>query len=237
MVVARSCLSPDDKRVDADGTGFARNRAVRDSSRHDAVSGQQGFTLIEALVVVAIVGFLSTAIMLSLNSYWQRSRLEGGANDVRNFLLTAQNLAIATNDNVLVELRQEGGTTVLTMTPQRPPQPGSLLDSGIRKRLELPPYLVVNGLTLGDGTDWHEYPTGVRNIACSAMSRTRQQLLVPDPADPTGPPIPAVRDIAATRVLRLTHEAIVDGRLFPRTVCEIEVSPLWNVRMLKRRAA
>ena len=226
MVVARSCLSPDDKRVDADGTGFARNRAVRDSSRHDAVSGQQGFTLIEALVVVAIVGFLSTAIMLSLNSYWQRSRLEGGANDVRNFLLTAQNLAIATNDRVTVRLRQDAGSWVIEMLPSRPPAVGSLLDLGLRRRMVLPQHLVVDGLTLGSGTDWVEFPANVRNVVCTSLSRTQQETAAG-----------VFGDIPGTRTLRLTHQSILDGRLFPRTVYEIQISPLWNVRMLKRRAA
>lgn len=226
MEVARSCLSPDDVMFDGDGTGIARNEAVRDSSRHDAVSGQQGFTLIEALIVVAIIGLISTVIMLSLNSYWQRSRLEGGANDVRSFLLTAQNLAIATNDRVTVTLRQDGGSWVLEMLPSRPPAPGSFLDLGLRRRMVLPEHLVVSGLTLGVGTDWVEFPPNVRNVVCTSLSRTQQQTAAG-----------VFGDIPGTRTLRLTHQSILDGRLFPRTVFEIQISPLWNVRMVKRRAA
>lgn len=225
MVVARSCLSPDDKRVDADGTGIARNRAVRDSSRHDAVSGQQGFTLIEALVVVAIVGLISAAVALSVNKYWQRARLEGSANDVRNFLLTAQNLAIATNDRVTVRLQQEAGSWVFEMVPARMPPVGSPLREGMQRRLVLPPYLVLDGLSLGGGSDWTVFPTGVRNLACTPNSRTQQETA-------TG----VFADITGTRTLRLTHTSIVDGSLQPRTVFQIEVSPLWNVRILRRRA-
>ncbi len=45
-----------------------------------------GFTLIEALVVLAIVGLLALVAIVPINSYWQRSRLETTAGDIRNFL-------------------------------------------------------------------------------------------------------------------------------------------------------
>ena len=226
MEVTRSCLNPDDIEVDEGGTEVAINGVVRDSFRDDAVSEPQGFTFIEVLVVVAIIGLISTMVMVSLNSYWQRSRLEGGANDVRSFLLTAQDLAIATNDRVTVTLQKIGSSWVLEMLPERPPTPGSVLDLGVRRRMELPAHLVVNGLTLGDGTDWVEYPANVHNVVCTSRSRTQQQTAAK-----------VFGDIPNTRVLRLTHESIVEGRLSPRTVFEIQISPLWNVRMLKRRAA
>lgn len=199
---------------------------MRDPSRHGAISGQQGFTLIEALIVVAIVGLISAAIALSISSYWQRSRLEGSANDVRNFLLTAQNLAIATNDRVMVALWHDGSTWVLEMFPARPPAGGTFLDLAIRRRLVLPEHLVVSGLSLGDGTDWVEHIPNVRNVVCTSLSRTQQVTAAG-----------AFVDIPGTRTLRLTHQSIVDGRLFPRTVYEIRISPLWNVQMVKRRAA
>lgn len=228
MRSARSCVTPQGAAVDEPGTLVALKRPVRDPSRHGSVARQQGFTLVEALVVVTIVGLISAAIAISINTYWQRSRLEGAANEVRNFLLTAQNLAIATNDRVTVQLQQQDGAWVLSMVPSRPPAAGSLLDVGMRTRLELPRFLVLNGLGVGDGTstDWLEFPSGVRNVVCTSLSRTQEQTAAT-----------AFADISTSRFLRLTHQAIVDGRLFPRTVFEIQISPLWNVRIVRRRAA
>ena len=40
--------------------------------------------------------------MLPVNSYYQRSRIEGAANEVRNFLVGAQTLALNTNGRVTV---------------------------------------------------------------------------------------------------------------------------------------
>lgn len=173
----------------------------------------------ELLVVVALIGLIATAVVLPVNAYYQRSRVEGAANDVRNFLVGAETLALNTNSRVTVTLQQVSGRWVLALTPANPPTAGSSAAT-LRTRLELPTYIVINGLWLGAGNDW-PVDMGVSSLVCDTMSRTL------NPA--TG------QQLTAVATMRLTHISIAQGRLSPPMLWEVRVAPLWNVAAVKRR--
>lgn len=182
-------------------------------------------TLIELLVAVAIIGLITSIVTLQVNQYYQRSRLEGKAMEFRAFLLGAQTLAMGTSDRVVIRYQESSGRRWFELVPVRPPGGGSNL-ARMQTVLELPDYLVLNGLSLStDAIDWHQFPTNVHNVVCSPMMRAQEE---------TG--AGQYQDLTAIRTVRLTHASIVEGRLEPRTVFEIEVTPLWNVRIQRRIA-
>jgi hypothetical protein len=160
-----------------------------------------------------------------VNSYYQRSRIEGAANDVRNFLVGAQTLALNTNGRVTVTLQQDGSRWVVDLDPANTP-PAGTPTATMQRHLDLPDYVVLNGLGLGADHDWHEYPPSTFNIVCTPSSRTEEQ---------TGPTV--FDQVPTARTLRLTHRSMSEGRLSPRLVYEVQVTPLWSVRNLRRMAS
>lgn len=173
----------------------------------------------ELLVVVAILGLIATAVVLPVNAYFQRSRIEGAANDVRNFLVGAQTLALNTNSRVTVTVQQIGGLWTFSVTPANPPPAGSSAAT-LRTRLELPAYIVVTGLWLGSACDW-PLDSGIQSLVCDTMSRTLHPV--------TG------QQLTASATVRLTHISIAQGRLSPPILYEVRVAPLWSVATVKMR--
>lgn len=173
----------------------------------------------ELLVVVALIGLIATVVVLPVNAYYQRSRVEGAANDVRNFLVGAQTLALNTNSRVTVTLQQTGGLWVFSLTPASPPPSGSSAAS-TRTRLELPTSITVDGLWLGAACDWPQ-ASGIRTLVCDTLSRTLSPV--------TG------QQLTASATVRLTHISIAQGRLSPPMLYEVRVAPLWSVATVKMR--
>jgi type IV fimbrial biogenesis protein FimT len=68
-----------------------------------------GFTLIELIVVVAMIGILAVLATPTLISYWRSSTTASGANELATMLNRARQLAIAGNQNYCAEL---SGTNV-----------------------------------------------------------------------------------------------------------------------------
>jgi type II secretory pathway pseudopilin PulG len=173
----------------------------------------------ELLIVVALMGLIATAVVLPVNAYYQRSRVEGAANDVRNFLVGAQTLALSTNSRVTVTLQQTGGLWTFSLTPASPPPAGSSA-ALTRTELELPAYIVVTGLWLGSSCDW-PLDSGIHSLVCDTMSRT---------LDPT-----TGQQLTASATVRLTHVSIAQGRLSPPMLYEVRVAPLWSVAAVRMR--
>lgn len=81
-------------------------------------SGITGFTLIEMLVVIVILGALIAVSAPAIDGILQASRLSSAADDVRNFLSSAQQLAVAQNVEVEVRLYESVSGTAADDTPR-----------------------------------------------------------------------------------------------------------------------
>lgn len=202
------------------GTGVALSRSVARTPAAEVPEGRRGFSLVELLIVVALLGLIAALVVLPVNAYYQRARIEGVANEVRNFMMGAQTLALNTNSRVTVTLQQTAGQWAFTLEPAVPPAPGTAASAWSR-RLELPGYVAVNGLWRGGGCDWPQNPagSGTYQVVCDSISRTLD-------------PITSVQ-LTAFVTLRLTHVSTVEGRLKPPQVWELRLAPLWSVTAMK----
>jgi len=200
--------------------GVALSRRVARTPAAEVSKGRRGFSLVELLVVVALLGLIATLVVLPVNAYYQRARIEGVANEVRNFMMGAQTLALNTNSRVTVTLKQTAGQWALTLAPAVPPAPGTAASAWSR-RLVLPGYVAVNGMWLGDACDWPQNPagSGTYQVVCDSISRTLN-------------PITA-EQLTAFVTLRLTHVSTAEGRLQPPQLWELRLAPLWGVRAMK----
>jgi prepilin-type N-terminal cleavage/methylation domain-containing protein len=169
---------------------------------------ERGFTLLEALIVLAIVALVTAIVTVPINSYWQRARLETTAGDIRNFMQQAYVEAVNQHAQITVTLQQVSGAWVLQLTPPPLHSPATYT---------IPDFVQV----VTANTNW---PTaaGVRELGCDTVGRT---------LDPTsGPPSPQV---GSTQTLAITHSSMADGSLTPNIRYDIQVYPVWNVSILK----
>ena len=62
----------------------------------------RGFTLVELIVLAAVVGIIMTVSAPAFLSYWRAAALQGGAQELATILNRARQLAIAQNTSVCV---------------------------------------------------------------------------------------------------------------------------------------
>lgn len=181
--------------------------------RRGAPLCEAGVTLIETLVVLAILGLLVAAVAVPLNASWQRARLESSAGDIRNFLQVAYTQAMTQHTAITVTLQYNGATGIWTFLLTPPP-----VGAGINGALATPGSLTVPSyISSIDGnadTTWPR-PAGTRTLICDPMGRT---------LDPT-----SGQQVTTTQTLAVTHVNMADGSLTPYVEYDIQVFPLWNV--------
>lgn len=69
--------------------------------------GRRGFTFIELMVVISIIGLLSTIVVANLDGLTDRSSLAASARELGNTLLFVRDIATSQNREVLVEIDVE----------------------------------------------------------------------------------------------------------------------------------
>ena len=185
-----------------------------------------GFTLIEALVVLAIVGLLTLVAIVPINSAWQRSRLEATAGDIRNFLQSAYFEAIDQHAQVVVTLQQNAATGRWELHLNPPPPPPRTPNG----TLVLPEFVsfVDNPAATAGGWPVSAADATVRGITCDPGGRT----IVP--AGFTGSAVEAAgQAVQEVKTLAITHVNMVDGSLQPNIREDVQLFPIWNATVRK----
>ena len=156
------------------------------------MGGQRGFTLVELMVIIAIIGIISTMATPLFMTFLRASETRGASRELAALLHQARELAIARNTNYRVEIEQDnnrlrfaqstdGGTTY---SPPQPPVPGT--DGQGYRRLENqarlsnvtidPPRFTFNHLgtaNAGTITVQDSKSSSSLNVVISSMGRIR----------------------------------------------------------------
>lgn len=199
------------------GTGFAFTRPVMSIHAPARRHRESGVTLLEALVVLAIVGVLAAIVTVPINSYWQRARTETTAGDIRNFLQQAFTEAINQHTSITVTLQPDAfGNWVLQLTPP-PPHPREANGTYTIPNFVSLAYNPTSGIGAWP-TDTSVTPS-TRTLTCDTVGRT---------VDPT-----TGLQVTSTMTMSITHVRMVDGSLTPNVRYDIQVFPLWNVTVRK----
>lgn len=108
---------------------------------------KKGFTLVELLVVVSIIGILAGIVLVSLNSGRERTR-RASLQSTLSSIITVANMCV--NDSGTVQAPTSvttGGGPVCSLTDITEPWPGLTHITGVTYE-----YITTNGTTISAGT-------------------------------------------------------------------------------------
>lgn len=123
------------------------------------LSPQQGFTLVEMVIVIVLLGIILTIGVPSYNSLMDSTRVKGAANAVNAFLVNAKSEAIKQNMTVhaVVQVEGSGATWCLGMSTTAGCNcltPGSCQISGQDRTVSFASY---KGVLLNGPDDGHSF--------------------------------------------------------------------------------
>lgn len=195
------------------GTGVAFTRPVMSVYPPARRRRESGVTLLEALIVLTIVGVLAAIVTVPINSYWQRSRVETTAGDIRSFMQQAFTESVNQHTPVNVTLQQDaGGRWVLQLNP---PPPAPRTANGT---YTIPDFISLAYNPAAGAGGWPASGPA-RTLTCDTVGRT---------IDPT-----TGLQVTSTMTMSVTHVRMVDGSLTPNVRYDIQVFPIWNVTLRK----
>jgi prepilin-type N-terminal cleavage/methylation domain-containing protein len=197
------------------------------------VRGAAGFTLIEILVVVAIIGMISLIMTIAVSKSLKRQRLETAAQQLSSFFegayvkgqtagATVFVTAVKNADNSCTfSVVADDGTGQLGKVLSTQLVPNDLAVSGISTvptafgsntwpKLTNPPYAAASG--------------NVWCLVCDSLGRTHLPA-----TSASSPPTQAT----APQTLSITHQEMLSGTLGPRMRFDLVLGPIWHVNVTK----
>jgi prepilin-type N-terminal cleavage/methylation domain-containing protein len=184
---------------------------------------EKGFSLIEVLVVVAIMGMLAVILTVATSKTLKRQYLESAAIELRSFIDRAYVLTAQQGRGVFAEITpvQTDGTRIVRLVEDT--NENGTLDTTDR---ELDRETLTSDLVLANSavasTAWPVLGSGSLALLCDTLGRA----VNPNNGQP----------ITAGARVTLTHKEMTgSGTLRPVLTFTIEVTPLWRPTSSKER--
>lgn len=188
-----------------------------------APKGERGFSLIEVLVVVAIMGMVAVILTVATSKALKRQRLETAAQEFKGFVDRAYILTAQQGRGVFTEIGpvQANGSRIVRLVEDTNENGAMETTDRELERMTLTSDIVLSNSATA-ATAWPAGAGGTLVLLCDTLGRA---------VNPgTGQP-----RTAAARVM-LTHiEMTGSGTLRPVLTFTVDVTPLWRPTVTKER--
>jgi prepilin-type N-terminal cleavage/methylation domain-containing protein len=185
--------------------------------------GERGFSLMEILVVVAILGLISVMMTIAVSNTLKRQRLETAAHEVQSFVTNAYSRTAATGRAVLLQVTAPAADGSRRINMFDDTDNDLKFTSGTDEQMAT--QLVTGDILVSAPTDVTSWPSPSSNtflVACDVMGRTVNPTIT-NPVPVTGPVS-----------LSMTHKEMGSGgTLRPNIRFDITLNVLWQPAIVK----
>lgn len=177
---------------------------------------QRGITLVELLVVVALLSFLALLGTAQLTHIVQKNQLQSAARDVTAFLQGVPDLVAKKQSPLFVRFQVPSGKGAYFEVTT------DLAGTQVLRRFDLPEAIKfdLTSLSAIDTTWPKSAASNIYTLRCDTFNRATH-------------PDSGVQLQGEARLL-LTHVNMVKGTLTPRYGIDVGVAPVWAARMTRR---